>query len=369
VTATALTAAGLMLDGRGILAADESGPAMEARLRSAGAWPGAETRRAYREMLVTTPGLSLGISGVILGDETFRQRLADGRSFPGALADRGLLPGIRVDTGAGPLAGAPGETVTEGLDGLRARLAEYATLGARFATWRAVLRIGDGRPSWRALRANAYALARYALACQEEGVVPVVEVLTEGIHGPARGREVTSAVLMVTVTELQDMGVALEGVVLEPSMVLPGADGPERASPEIVAQQTVAALWCAVPEEVAGVAFLSGSQSPARATANLAALRRLGPPWPVTFSFGRALADPALAAWHGDPACVAAGQRALANRVACNVAALQGTYTAVLEPGYVLYGRDARAAPGPGAQHSSSTGSPTATGPGTTAEP
>jgi fructose-bisphosphate aldolase, class I len=338
VTATALTAADLVLDRRGILAADESGPTTDALLRRAGVAPGAESRRAYREMLVTTPGLSLGISGVTLGDETFRQRLADGRSFPGALAERGLLPGIRVDTGARPLAGAPGETVTEGLDGLRARLVEYAALGARFATWRAVLRIGHGRPSWRALRANAYALARYALACQEEGVMPVVEVLTEGLHGSARGREVTSAALLVTVAELQDMGVALESVVLEPSMVLPGADSPELASPEIVAQQTLAALWCVVPEEVAGVAFLSGSQSPARATANLAALRRLGPPWPVTFSFGRALTGPALAAWHGDPACVAAGQRALANRVACNVAALQGSYNAVLEPSYVLAG-------------------------------
>jgi fructose-bisphosphate aldolase class I len=330
MTATALVAADLVLAGKGILAADESGPAMDARLRLAGVGPGSEGRRAYREMLVTTPGLSLGISGVILGDETFRARVSDGRSFPEALADRGLLPGITVDTGAWPLAGAPGETVTEGLDGLRARLAAYAALGARFATWRAVLRIGDGRPSWRALRANAYALARYARECQEAGLVAVAEVLTEGGHGPGRGREVTSAALMVTVTELADLGVAPDGVVLTLNMVAPWT------APEIVAQQTLAALWCVVPEEVAGVAFLSGGQSPARATANLAAVRRLGAPWPVTFSFGRALTDPALAAWHGDPACVAAGQRALANRVACNVAALQGCYTPMLEPSYVL---------------------------------
>jgi fructose-bisphosphate aldolase, class I len=333
VNGTALTAAELLAAGKGILAADESGPAMDARLRLAGALPGVQARRAYREMLVTTPGLSLGISGVILCDETFRQRLADGRSFPGALADRGLLPGIRVDTGAEPLAGAPGETVTGGLDGLRPRLAEYAALGARFAAWRALLRTGEGRPSWRALHANAHALARYALLCQEAGVVPVAEVLTEGAPGLTRCREVTSAALLVMVTELQDMGVALDGVVLKPNMVLPGA---ELASPEVVAEQTVAALRCVVPDEVAGVAFLSGGQSPARATANLAAVRRLGAPWPVTFSFGRALADPALAAWHGDPACVAAGQRALANRVACNVAALQGSYTPLLEPAYVL---------------------------------
>lgn len=331
MTATALTAADLVLDGKGILAADETGPALDARLRLAGAGPGAEARRAYREMLVTTPGLSLGVSGVILGDETFGQRLADGRPFPGALADRGLLPGIRVDLGAQPLAGAPGETVTEGLDGLRSRLAGYVALGARFAAWRAVLRAGGGCPSWRALKANAYALARYARACQEEGIVPVIEVLTEGTGAPDRGRGAISAAVMITVSELRDMDVALEGVVLKPAMV-----SPVPASPQVVARETLAALWCVVPEEVAGVAFLSGNQSPARATANLAALRRLGPPWPMSFSFGRALADPALTAWHGDPACVAAGQRALANRVACNVAALLGTYTPALEPGYVL---------------------------------
>jgi fructose-bisphosphate aldolase, class I len=341
MTATALVAADLVLAGKGILAADESVPTMDARLRRAGVRPGAQARRAYREMLVTTPGLSLGISGVILCDETFRARVSDGRSFPEALADRGLLPGIKVDTGDRPLAGAPGETVTEGLDGLRTRLAVYFALGARFATWRAVFRIGDGRPSWRALQANTSALARYARLCQEAGLVAVVEpeVLIDGAHGSASCREVTSAAVMLTVTELSDMGVALDGVVLKANMVVPGADSPELASPEIVAQQTLAALWCVVPEEVAGVTFLAGGQSPARATANLAAVRRLGAPWPVTFSFGRALVDPALAAWHGDPGCAAAGQRALANRVACNVAALQGCYAPALEPSYVLAGR------------------------------
>jgi fructose-bisphosphate aldolase, class I len=188
MTATALVAADLVLAGKGILAADESVPTMDARLRLAGVGPGSEGRRAYREMLVTTPGLSLGISGVVLSDETFRARVSDGRSFPEALADRGLLPGIKVDTGARPLAGAPGETVTEGLDGLRARLASYAASGARFAKWRAVLRIGDGRPSWRALHANAYALARYARLCQEAGLVAVVEpeVLMEGRRAAGR---------------------------------------------------------------------------------------------------------------------------------------------------------------------------------------
>ncbi len=338
MTDTLLAASQLIAEGKGILAADESVTTMDARLQRAGVPPGEENRRAYREMLVGTPGLSLGISGVILCEETFRQRLTDGRTFPEALAGQGLLPGVRVDSGTRALPGAPGETVTEGLAGLRARLARYVALGARFAKWRAVIRIGAGRPSWQGLRANAHALARYARLCQEEGVIPIVEpeVLIDGAHGSARGREVTSAALMVTFAELQDYGVALDGVVLKPNMVVPGADVPELASPELVAQQTVAALRYVVPDQVAGIAFLSGAQSPARATANLAAIRRLGTPWPVTFSFGRALADPALAAWHGDPACSAAGQRALANRVACNVAALQGSYTPVLEPSYVL---------------------------------
>ena len=340
VTGTALIAADLVLAGKGILAADESAAALDARLRLAGVMPGSDARRAYREMLVTTPDLSLGISGVLLGDETFRARASDGRSFPALLADRGLRPGIRVDTGVRPLAGTPGETVTGGLDGLRSRLAFYATHGARFAAWRAVLRTGDGRPSWRALQANAHALARFARGCQEADLVPVVEVVISGSREPVRSREVTSAALLVTVSELLDLEVALDGMVLETTMV--GAESPSPAlspSPEVVAQETLAALWCVVPEEVAGVAFLSGGQSPARATADLAALRRLGPPWPVTFSFGRALTEPALAAWYGDPACAAAGQRALAHRVACNVAALQGTYTSLLEPSYMLAGR------------------------------
>jgi fructose-bisphosphate aldolase, class I len=338
MTNATLTAAAMMAPGRGILAADESVTTMNGRLQLAGVPPTEQNRRTYREMLVTTPLLKLGISGVILCDETFGQRLADGRTFPEALADQGLLPGIKVDTGAKPLAGAPRESVTEGLHGLRDRLAGYVARGARFAKWRAVIRIGAGCPSWQALQANAHALARYARVCHEEGVVPVVEpeVLMDGAHGTARCREVTMAALMVTFAELKDQGAALDNVVLKPNMVLPGADSPERACPEIVAQQTIAALRCVVPGEVAGVAFLSGGQSPALATANLAAIRRLGTPWPVTFSFGRALVGPALAAWHGDPACAAAGQRALANRVACTVAALRGSYTPALQASYVL---------------------------------
>jgi fructose-bisphosphate aldolase class I len=338
MTGIALTVAEMTTAGKGILAADESAARLDCLLQLAGARPGEDNRRAYREMLVTTPGINLGISGVTLCDETFRQRLADGRTFPEALARQGLLAGIRVDTGARALAGAPGETLTEGLDGLRARLAGYAALGARFAAWRAVVRIGGGRPSWQALHANAHALALYSRLCHEEGVVPVVEsdVLMEGAHEPGRCGQVTSAALLVTFAELHDFEVQLDGVVLKTNMVVPGADWPGATPPEVVAQQTVAALQCVVPDQVAGIAFLSGAQDPALATMNLAAICQLGVPWPVTFSFGRALAGPALAAWHGDPACIAAGQRALANRVACNVAALAGSYTTVLEPNYVL---------------------------------
>jgi fructose-bisphosphate aldolase, class I len=338
MTRTALAAAEIVATGMGILAADESAGTMNARLTAAGVPPAEENRRAYREMLITTPDLALGISGVILCDETFRQRLTDGRTFPEALTGQGLLPGIKVDTGAKPLPGTQGETITEGLDGLRDRLADYAALGARFAKWRAVLRIGDGQPSWRALCANAHALARYAGLCHEAGLVPIVEpeVLMEGAHGIARCREATMSTLLVTSAELRDYGVAVDGVVLKPNMVVPGASAREFVSPEVAASETVNALRCVIPDGMAGVAFLSGGQSPARATANLAAIARLDTPWPVTFSFGRALVDPALAAWHGDPDCAADGQDALANRVACNVAALQGSYTSALEPSYVL---------------------------------
>jgi fructose-bisphosphate aldolase class I len=338
MTRTTLTASELAATGRGILAADESVKTMNTRLQAAGVEPSEDNRRAYREMLITTPDLPLGISGVILCDETFRQRLSDGRAFPEAVTAQGLLPGIKVDTGAHPLPGAPGETVTEGLDGLADRLTEYAALGARFAKWRGVLRIGDGKPSWQALCANAHALARYAALCQQAGLVPVVEpeVLMDGEHGIRRCREATSATLLVTVAELRDYGVDMSAAVLKPNMVLPGMDSGEEASPELVAAKTVEALRCVLPQELAGVAFLSGGQGPARATANLAAISRLGAPWPVTFSFGRALVDPVLAAWHGEPECAAAAQEVLANRVACNVAALRGSYTVALEPSYAL---------------------------------
>lgn len=326
------TAAAMVAPGKGILAADESIATMSARLAAAGVAASAQSRRDYREMLVTTPGLADGISAVILCDETLRQRASDGRPFPALLADLGLLAGIKVDTGARPLAGTWDETVTEGLDGLLPRLREYFTLGAAFAKWRAVLRIGPGTPSALAVRANAQALGRYASACQEAGLVPIVEpeVLMDGAHSIGRCETVTSLVLLQVFAELGDYGVVPAGMVLKPNMVLPGADSADRPSPAEVADATSHALGCA-PDTLAGVAFLSGGQPPQQATENLAALARRSRPWPLTFSFGRALVDPALAAWHGEPDRWAAGQRALARRVAMNVAALHGRYTPELE--------------------------------------
>jgi fructose-bisphosphate aldolase, class I len=314
----------LITRGRGILAADESIATMSDRLQRAGVAPTTENRRAYRELLVTTPGLSDGVTGVILCEETLRQSLSDDWSFADGLAMRGLLAGVKVDTGARPLAGAPGETITEGLDGLRERLAEYAALGARFAKWRAVLRIGEGQPSWHALQANAHALARYAALCQEAAIVPVVEpeVLMTGTHPMRRCRDVTAAALMVVFAELQNAQVRLDALVLKPNMVVPGERAAEVAAPEQVAAETVAVLRDMVPDGVAGIAFLSGGQDPVTATMNLAAIADLDVPWPITFSFGRALVDPALSAWHGDPRRVAHGQRELADRVVANAAAL-----------------------------------------------
>ncbi len=334
----ARTAAELVCHGKGILAADESLSTVNGRLAGAGVVPTPGNRRAYREMLVTTPYLAEGVSGVILCDETFRQATGNGRTFPEVLASCGLLPGIRVDTGTRPLAGAPGERVTEGLDGLRQRLAEYAYLGARFAAWRAVFVIGDGSPSWPALRANAHALTRYALLCQEAGLVPVVgpEVLMGGAHSMERCAAATTAVLFSLFAELQDYEVALDALVLKPNMVVPGSAARETAAPREVAARTVEVFTGIVPERVAGIAFLSGGQSPEAATANLAALQHVAAPWPLTFSFGRALVDPALVAWGGDPRRAGAGQRALANRVACNLAALRGGYRPADARNYAL---------------------------------
>ncbi len=318
------TAQAMVSRPRGILAADESIGTMSSRLEKVGVEVSAENRRAYREMLLTTPRLEDGISGVILSDETFNQKLSDGNTFPLAVHSLGILPGIKVDTGAKPLAGSPGEKITEGLDGLRERLADYVSRGARFAKWRAVIVIGEGQPTRNALRANAHALARYAALCQEAWVVPIVEpeVLMDGDHSIERCAEVTRAALEQLIAELGEAGVDLAGTVLKPNMVVPGSTSGQQASPEEVAEQTVATLRAVVPDSLAGVAFLSGGQSPEVATTNLAAMQKHDTPWPLTFSFGRALVDPALKAWHGDPTLISAGQQALAARVDPNSAAL-----------------------------------------------
>lgn len=314
----------MVAPGKGVLAADESIATMSARLAGAGVEPTEENRRAYRELLCTAPDLAAGVSGIIFCDETLHQRFADGRPFGEAVLAAGILPGIKVDTGARPLPGRPGETITEGLDGLPARLSGYAELGAAFAKWRAVITIGADLPTDAAVRANAHALGRYAAACQQAGIVPIVEpeVLMTGDHPLARSAEVTAAVHAEVLAELEEQGVDLAGIVLKPNMVVEGVDHPERATPTEVAAATVEVLsgW---PSELAGVAFLSGGQPPERATANLAAMQALPTPWPLTFSFGRALVDPALAAWAGSTDHVDAGRAALADRVAANAAAVR----------------------------------------------
>ncbi len=320
------TATELVGGRRGILAADESIGTMNKRLEQAGVEATEENRRAYRDLLVTTPDLHEGVSGVILCDETLRQQIDDGRTFPRALTDLGMLPGIKVDTGAKPLPGAPGEKVTEGLDGLADRLAEYVTLGARFAKWRAVITIADGTPTEWAMSANAHALARYAGACQEAGLVPIVEpeVLMDGAHSQETCADVTAATLQLLFRALAEAGVDPRGTVLKPNMVVPGTESGQDSAPDEVARATVDTLRRAVPDELAGVAFLSGGQSSETATANLSALQQVDTPWPLTFSFGRALVSPALHAWVGDRDRIAEGQAALAEQVTSNAEVLRG---------------------------------------------
>jgi fructose-bisphosphate aldolase class I len=310
--------------GKGILAADESVATMSTRLEQVGVSPSADSRRTYRELLATTPGLSDGVSGIIFCDETLGQTFSDGQSFAQATRALGILPGIKVDTGAKPCPGLPGETITEGLDGLAARLAHYAEIGAAFAKWRAVFTITDEKPSWGSIGSNANALARYAAACQEAGLVPIVEpeVLMVGSHTIARCTEVTASVHAAVRQQLSLLHVDLSGIVLKPNMITEGDEYPERCTPEQVADATVSVLR-AWPAELAGVAFLSGGQPPERATANLAAVQTHQTPWPLTFSFGRALVSPALAAWHGDETRVTDGQAALKARVSANAAAVR----------------------------------------------
>jgi fructose-bisphosphate aldolase, class I len=316
------TAATMVAPGKGILAADESIATMSKRLQEAGVDPTAESRRKYRELLATAPGLSESVSGIIFCDETLRQTFTDGTPFARAVTELGILPGIKVDTGAKQCPGLPGETVTEGLDGLPARLAEYAEMGAAFAKWRAVFTITADTPSRGAIRANASALARYAAACQEAGLVPIVEpeVLMDGDHNRGVCRDVTGEIHAAVRAELALLNVDLAGIVLKPNMVLEGHGYARQSTPAEIAEITVGVLR-AWPGDLAGVAFLSGGQSPERATANLEAMQSHTTPWPLTFSFGRALVSPALNAWRGDPDRIANGQAALIDRVAANGAA------------------------------------------------
>ena len=328
-------AAALVTPGKGILAADETVGTLTKRFDALEIMSTAESRRTYREMLFTAPGLAEFISGVILHDETIRQDCSSGESMAKLLADQGILPGIKVDSGAKPLAGAPSETVTEGLDGLRDRLAEYVSLGAHFAKWRAVIRIGDFMPTLACVAANAHALARYAALCQDQGLVPIVEpeVLMDGHHGIGRCEAVTELVLKAVFDALDQQGVALEAMLLKPNMVIAGETCAEAAPVEDVAVSTLRCLRRFVPAAVPGIVFLSGGQDEQLATRHLDAINRVrGPkPWRISFSYGRALQDPALEAWHGLDKNLAAGGEALARRARYNGAASLGTYTDEME--------------------------------------
>jgi fructose-bisphosphate aldolase class I len=360
------TAKMLVAGDKGLLATDESNPTCNQRFARLGIPETEDARRAYRELIVTTPGLGESISGVILYDETIRQRTKDGTPFIKAIADCGIIPGIKVDTGAKDLAGHPGEKVTEGLDGLRARLIEYAQMGARFAKWRAVIAVDESKPSRGCLEANAQALARYAALCQEAGLVPVVEpeVLMDGGHSLERCGEVTEEVLRTVFCQLYTQRVMLEGIILKPNMVLPGlTSSPRKEVSEVVvgeqqyqvslmdrqpnegqavdevADATVKCLLRSVPAALPGVAFLSGGQSCELASARLNAMNaRFKPrlPWALAFSFARAIQQPALEIWRGQEANVEAAQQALLHRARCNRAARRGEYTAAMEMGKIV---------------------------------
>jgi len=328
------TAQAIVAPGKGILAADESSPTIKKRFDGINAESTEENRRSYREMLFTTKGASEHISGVILFDETLRQSTKDGVPFAQCLTDQGIIPGIKVDKGAKALAGFSGETVTEGLDGLRDRLEEYWDLGARFAKWRAVIDIADGIPTDYCLDANAHALARYAALCQERSIVPIVEpeVLMDGGHDIDTCYDVTSRALRVVFAELAAHRVALDGIILKPNMVIAGKKCATQASVQDVAERTMQCFRNTVPAEVPGICFLSGGQSDEQATANLNAMNALGThPWEVSFSYGRALQAPALKAWGGKAENYVAGQEAYGHRAKCNGAARYGKYSEAME--------------------------------------
>ena len=330
------TAKALVAGDKGLLAMDESNPTCNKRFARLGIPQTVEARRAYRELIVTTPGLGEFISGAILYDETIRQQKKDGIPFVKVLTDVGIIPGIKVDTGAKGMAGFPGEKITEGLDGLRGRLAEYSQIGARFAKWRAVIAVSDRLPSRGCVEANAQTLARYAALCQEAGLVPVVEpeVLMHGAHTLERCREVTEEALTTVFNQLYAQRVMLEGMILKPNMVLPGLVCPTQETVDEVADATVRCLLRAVPAAVPGVAFLSGGQSGELASARLNAMNarfksRL--PWALAFSFARAIQQPALEIWQGEGDRVLAAQQALYHRAKCNTAARRGEYNAAIE--------------------------------------
>lgn len=328
------TARAMVAPGKGILAMDESHPTCQKRFDALGIEFTEKNRRAYRDMLVTAAGLGDHVGGAILFDETLRQKLLDGTPFPEHLNSIGIVPGIKVDKGAKDLAGHSGEKVTEGLDGLRDRLAEYVELGARFAKWRAVITIGEGMPSEACLEANAHGLARYAALCQEADLVPIVEpeVLMNGEHDIDRSYEVTVRALEMTFDQLARQGVWLEGIVLKPSMVISGDRCAEQADVETVAARTVECLKKTVPAEVPGIAFLSGGQSDEEASAHLNAINRHPDlPWAVTFSYGRALQQQAMKSWGGAEANREVGQAAISKRARLNGAAARGAYDVEME--------------------------------------
>jgi fructose-bisphosphate aldolase, class I len=324
----------MVAKGKGILAADESSGTIKRRFDSIKIESNEDTRRAYREMLLTTKGLEEAISGVILFDETIRTAISDDTPFPQVLSKKGIMPGIKVDKGPVDIPGFPGEVVTEGLDGLRGRVKEYRDFGAKFAKWRAVITIGDGIPTPACLDLNAHALARYAALCQEGGLVPIVEpeVLLDGSHTIERCEEVTQETLKVVFSALADQRVYLEGMILKPSMVVSGKDCPRQAGVEEVAERTIRCLKRTVPGAVPGIAFLSGGQSAESATEHLNAMNLMGPhPWEVSFSYARALQDPALKSWKGQAANVAAAQKIFYHRAKCNSAARYGKYNKEME--------------------------------------
>lgn len=327
-------ASAMVAKGRGLLAADESGGTIKKRFDGIKLESTEENRRIYRELLFTAAPATQAISGVILYDETIRQKTKDGTAFPQYLTQNGIIPGIKVDEGAKPLAGFPGETITEGLDGLRERLVEYRALGARFAKWRAVIDIAEGIPSWSAINANAHALARYAALCQENDIVPIVEpeVLMDGAHSIERCEEVTNLVLSSVFQELFFARVMLEGMVLKPNMVISGKKASTQATPQAVAEATLRVLKRHVPPAVPGIAFLSGGQSSTDATLHLGLMHKMGPlPWALTFSYGRALQEDALKAWGGTTGNIGAGQKAFAKRARLNGLAAAGGYSADME--------------------------------------